>query len=97
MSFWEYIAYCLLMCQSSALTIPLLIAETEMGIFREILQGKLDFESEPWPGISDSAKDLLRNMLERNPKKRLTAHEALCKPVSVLPSCVCLQLRNMEH
>lgn len=50
-----------------------------MGIFRQILQGKLDFESEPWPGISDSAKDLIRKMLERNPKKRLTAHEVLCK------------------
>lgn len=58
---------------------PLLPPETEMGIFRQILQGKLDFESEPWPGISDSAKDLIRKMLERNPKKRLTAHEVLCK------------------
>lgn len=50
-----------------------------MGIFRQILQAKLDFESEPWPGISDSAKDLIRKMLDRNPKKRLSAHEVLCK------------------
>ena len=56
----------------------LLITETEMGIFRQILQAKLDFESEPWPGISDSAKDLIRKMLDRNPKRRLTAHEVLC-------------------
>jgi len=54
-----------------------LTPETEMGIFRQILQGKLDFESEPWPGISDSAKDLIRKMLDRNPKKRITAHEVL--------------------
>lgn len=53
--------------------------ETEMGIFRQILQAKLDFESEPWPAITDSAKDLIRKMLDRNPKKRLTAHEVLCK------------------
>lgn len=53
-----------------------------MGIFRQILQGKLDFESEPWPGISDSAKDLIRKMLDRNPKKRLSAHEVLCKFLS---------------
>lgn len=57
----------------------LLFTESEKGIFREILQGKLDFHSEPWPGISESAKDLIRKMLDRNPKKRLTAHEVLCK------------------
>ncbi|XP_040997232.1 calcium-dependent protein kinase SK5 [Juglans microcarpa x Juglans regia] len=60
--------------------VPPFWAESEKGIFREILQGKLDFQSEPWPGISESAKDLIRKMLERNPKKRLTAHEVLCHP-----------------
>uniref|UniRef100_A0A5B7AVT0 non-specific serine/threonine protein kinase n=1 Tax=Davidia involucrata TaxID=16924 RepID=A0A5B7AVT0_DAVIN len=60
--------------------VPPFWAETEMGIFKQILEGKLDFESEPWPGISDSAKDLIRKMLDRNPKKRLTAHEVLCHP-----------------
>lgn len=60
--------------------VPPFWAETEAGIFREILQGRLDFESEPWPSISDSAKDLIKKMLERDPKKRLTAHEVLCHP-----------------
>ncbi|XP_010930818.1 calcium-dependent protein kinase 28 [Elaeis guineensis] len=60
--------------------VPPFWAETEAGIFRQILQGRLDFESEPWPGISDSAKDLIRNMINRDPKKRFTAHEVLCHP-----------------
>ncbi|ERN08574.1 hypothetical protein AMTRI_Chr11g155370 [Amborella trichopoda] len=60
--------------------VPPFWAETEQGIFRQILQGPLDFESEPWPGISESAKDLIRKMLNRNPKKRVTAHEVLCHP-----------------
>ncbi|CAI9777533.1 unnamed protein product [Fraxinus pennsylvanica] len=60
--------------------VPPFWAETEKGIFREILQGKLDFESEPWPGISDSAKDLIKKMLDRDPKTRITAHEVLCHP-----------------
>ncbi|GAA0176090.1 non-receptor serine/threonine protein kinase [Lithospermum erythrorhizon] len=60
--------------------VPPFWAETERGIFRQILLGKLDFESEPWPGISDSAKDLIRKMLDRNPRTRLTAHEVLCHP-----------------
>ena len=51
--------------------------ETEQGIFRQILLGRIDFQSEPWPSISDSAKDLIRKMLDRNPKTRLTAHEVL--------------------
>ncbi|OIW21817.1 hypothetical protein TanjilG_11552 [Lupinus angustifolius] len=46
----------------------------------EISGGELKFQKEPWPSISDSAKDLIRKMLDRNPKTRLTAHEVLCHP-----------------
>ncbi|KAA8536554.1 hypothetical protein F0562_029032 [Nyssa sinensis] len=60
--------------------VPPFWAETETEIFKQIKQGKLDFESDPWSSISDSAKDLIRKMLDRNPKKRLTAHEVLCHP-----------------
>lgn len=60
--------------------VPPFWAETDTGIFRQILQGKLDFESQPWPAISESAKDLIRKMLDRNPKRRLSAHEVLCHP-----------------
>ena len=54
-------------------------SETEPGIFRQILLGRLDFQSEPWPSISDSAKDLIQKMLDQNPKTRLIAHEVLRK------------------
>ncbi|KAF7818888.1 calcium-dependent protein kinase 20 [Senna tora] len=54
--------------------------ETEQGIFEQVLKGELDFVSEPWPSISESAKDLVRRMLLRDPKKRMTAHEVLCHP-----------------
>ncbi|CAM8999622.1 unnamed protein product [Rhodiola kirilowii] len=50
--------------------LPPFWAETEKGIFRQILNGKLDFESDPWPSISDSAKELVSKMLERDPKKK---------------------------
>jgi calcium-dependent protein kinase len=52
-------------------------AENEQGIFEEVLHGRLDFESEPWPSVSEGAKDLVRRMLIRDPRKRLTAHEVL--------------------
>ncbi|KAL7137202.1 hypothetical protein ABFS83_10G076900 [Erythranthe nasuta] len=54
--------------------------ETEQGIFEQVLKGDLDFVSEPWPSISDSAKDLIKKMLVRDPKKRPTAHQVLCHP-----------------
>lgn len=52
--------------------------ETQQGIFDAVLKGHIDFESDPWPLISDSAKDLIRSMLCSQPSERLTAHEVLC-------------------
>lgn len=60
--------------------VPPFWAENEQGIFEEVLHGRLDFQSEPWPSISEGAKDLVRRMLVRDPKKRLTAHEVLRHP-----------------
>ncbi|KAL8133841.1 hypothetical protein AgCh_009054 [Apium graveolens] len=57
--------------------VPPFWAETDSGIFRVILKGNIDFKSEPWPSISDGAKDLIRKMLDRSPKQRITAHEVL--------------------
>ncbi|KAA8539057.1 hypothetical protein F0562_025749 [Nyssa sinensis] len=60
--------------------VPPFWAETEQGIFDQVLHGDLDFTSDPWPSISEGAKDLVRKMLVRDPRKRLTAHEVLCHP-----------------
>ncbi|XP_066332984.1 calcium-dependent protein kinase 17-like isoform X4 [Miscanthus floridulus] len=54
--------------------------ESEQGIFEQVLNGDLDFSSDPWPSISESAKDLVRKMLNCDPRKRLIAHEDLCHP-----------------
>ncbi|ONM24006.1 calcium dependent protein kinase3 [Zea mays] len=39
--------------------VPPFWAETEKGIFDAILHEEIDFESQPWPSISESAKDLV--------------------------------------
>ncbi|GJN26623.1 hypothetical protein PR202_gb14569 [Eleusine coracana subsp. coracana] len=54
--------------------------ETQQGIFDAVLKGDIDFDSDPWPVISDSAKDLIKRMLNPRPNERLTAHEVLCHP-----------------
>lgn len=64
------------------------IPETEQGIFEQVLHGVLDFETDPWPSISDGAKDLVKRMLVRDPRKRLTAHEVLCEFILL----ICFQL-----
>ncbi|RYR63942.1 hypothetical protein Ahy_A03g010110 isoform C [Arachis hypogaea] len=60
--------------------VPPFWAETQQGIFDAVLKGHIDFDSDPWPLISDSAKDLIRKMLCSRPSERLTAHEVLCHP-----------------
>lgn len=60
--------------------VPPFWAETEKGIFNAILKGEIDFESDPWPSISNSAKDLIRKMLTQEPKKRITSAQVLEHP-----------------
>ena len=55
------------------------ILENEKDIFSAILAGNFDLQGQPWPSISDSAKDLIRKMLTYDPKERITAAEALGK------------------
>lgn len=52
-------------------------AESEQGVAQAILRGVIDFKREPWPSISESAKSLVRQMLEPDPKLRLTAKQVL--------------------
>ncbi|CAH8275791.1 unnamed protein product [Arabidopsis lyrata] len=60
--------------------VPPFWAETEKGIFDEIIKGEIDFESQPWPSISESAKDLVRKLLTKDPKQRISAAQALEHP-----------------
>lgn len=60
--------------------VPPFWAKTEKKIFEEVLHGDLDLLSEPWPVISESAKDLARRMLDRNPATRIATGEILCHP-----------------
>ncbi|XP_021627963.2 calcium-dependent protein kinase 24 [Manihot esculenta] len=60
--------------------VPPFWAETEEGIARAIIGGKIDFTRDPWPRVSEQAKDLVKCMLDQNPYTRLTVEEALEHP-----------------
>ncbi|KAG6496227.1 calcium-dependent protein kinase 3-like isoform X1 [Zingiber officinale] len=60
--------------------VPPFWAETQQGVAQDILRGVIDFEREPWPNVSERAKDLVRQMMEPDPQLRLTAKQVLEHP-----------------
>ena len=50
---------------------------TFKGMARAILYQPLDLESPPWHNVSVAAKHLVRQLLERDPRRRISAAEAL--------------------
>ncbi|NXF30157.1 KCC1G kinase, partial [Nyctibius bracteatus] len=59
---------------------PPFYEETESKLFEKIKEGSYEFESPFWDDISESAKDFIRHLLEKNPTKRFTCEEALRHP-----------------
>lgn len=51
--------------------------ETEQGVAEAIIRSVIDFKRDPWPKVSDNAKDLIRKMLNPDPGQRLTAQQVL--------------------
>ncbi|XP_051118710.1 calcium-dependent protein kinase 8-like [Andrographis paniculata] len=60
--------------------VPPFWAETEQGVAQAIIRSVIDFKRDPWPKVSDNAKDLVKKMLDPDPSKRLTAHQVLEHP-----------------
>ncbi|KAK9169878.1 hypothetical protein Syun_002018 [Stephania yunnanensis] len=57
--------------------VPPFWAETEQGVAQAIIRSVIDFKREPWPKVSENAKDLVKKMLDPDPKRRLTAEQVL--------------------
>ncbi|KAJ1257736.1 hypothetical protein BS78_10G019400 [Paspalum vaginatum] len=57
--------------------IPPFWGKTKSKIFECIRSTELQFPSDPWDDVSDSAKELVTGMLRRDPRQRLTAKQVL--------------------
>ncbi|KAK9285191.1 hypothetical protein L1049_024379 [Liquidambar formosana] len=55
-------------------------ARTESGIFRAVLKADPSFDEQPWPSLSSEAKDFVKRLLNKDPRKRMTAAQALSHP-----------------
>jgi len=67
-------------------------ARTESGIFRAVLKADPSFDEAPWPSLSSEAKDFVKRLLNKDPRKRISAAQALSEfffffPVTSLTSC----------
>eukprot|EP01025_Chloroclados_australasicus_P061445 TRINITY_DN80714_c0_g1_i1.p1 TRINITY_DN80714_c0_g1~~TRINITY_DN80714_c0_g1_i1.p1 ORF type:complete len:544 (-),score=79.95 TRINITY_DN80714_c0_g1_i1:307-1764(-) len=60
--------------------LPPFWGDSEEQIFKMVLKGHLDFETDPWPQISDAAKDCVRKLLTMDTTKRATAAEIMQHP-----------------
>jgi calcium/calmodulin-dependent protein kinase I len=58
---------------------PPFYADSDPELFKKIMACDYEF-GEGWDVVSDSAKDLIRNLLVKDPKKRFTATQALNHP-----------------
>lgn len=57
--------------------VPPFYGDSEQQIFEQVIRGELDLSSDPWPKISQSAKDVVTKMLTRDVRRRATAAEVL--------------------
>ncbi|GMY05981.1 CDPK-related kinase 5-like [Fagus crenata] len=55
-------------------------ARTESGIFRTVLKADPSFDEAPWPSLSLEAKDFVKRLLNKDPRKRMSAAQALSHP-----------------
>lgn len=47
------------------------------------MRADVDFKREPWPKVSQNAKDLVKRMLDPNPNTRFTAQQVLGNAYSI--------------
>ncbi|XP_037337097.2 calcium/calmodulin-dependent protein kinase IGb isoform X1 [Pungitius pungitius] len=59
---------------------PPFYEESETRLFSKIMKAQYEFDSPFWDEISESAKDFIRNMMQKNPSMRLSTDAALRHP-----------------
>ena len=59
---------------------PPFYGDSDVELFREIRSGRLVFDEDDWANVSEHAKDFVRKLLTKDPKKRMTIQESLKHP-----------------
>lgn len=78
-------------------------ARSESGIFRAVLKADPSFDEQPWPALSAEAKDFVKRLLNKDPRKRMTAAQALsaclihCQLSSALIPIIGIPIVSLTH
>ncbi|XP_034445949.1 calcium/calmodulin-dependent protein kinase IGb [Hippoglossus hippoglossus] len=59
---------------------PPFYEESETRLFSKIMKAQYEFDAPFWDDISESAKDFIRNMMQKNPSMRYSTDQALRHP-----------------
>ena len=73
---------------------PPYVNETMESIMEEAVHGEVLFVEEDWSHVSENAMVLVRQMLEKDPKKRISMERVMASPwliSSMVEICVVIQ------
>ncbi|XP_061678246.1 serine/threonine-protein kinase H1 homolog [Syngnathoides biaculeatus] len=70
--------------------------DNRMRLYRQILKGKYSFSGEPWPSVSNLAKDFVERILTVDPSSRLTAGQALKHPW-IVSMAAASSMKNLQR
>ncbi|XP_073687669.1 calcium/calmodulin-dependent protein kinase 1Db [Garra rufa] len=68
--------------------------ENDSKLFEQILKAEYEFDSPYWDDISDSAKDFINNLMQKDPEKRFTCEEALRHPWIAGDTALCKNIHE---
>jgi len=64
--------------------VPPFWASSRRSLAESIVRQEVSFASAKWASVSEECQDLVRRMLTKSPRRRISATEILCKSNSVL-------------
>ncbi|XP_063782953.1 calcium/calmodulin-dependent protein kinase type 1D isoform X3 [Pseudophryne corroboree] len=68
--------------------------ENDSKLFEQILKADYEFDSPYWDDISDSAKDFISHLMEKDPSKRYTCEQALRHPWIAGDTALCKNIHE---
>ncbi|XP_028306852.1 calcium/calmodulin-dependent protein kinase type 1D [Gouania willdenowi] len=68
--------------------------ENDSKLFEQILRADYEFDAPYWDDISDSAKDFISNLMEKDPAKRITCEQALRHPWIAGDTALCKNIHE---
>ncbi|XP_058480034.1 calcium/calmodulin-dependent protein kinase type 1D [Solea solea] len=68
--------------------------ENDSKLFEQILKADYEFDAPYWDDISDSAKDFISNLMEKDPAKRFTCDQALRHPWIAGDTALCKNIHE---